>query len=201
VDPVDSGSERQPAGSGDVGGDVKADVHVNDSYPINTNEISVSSLRGSHSSGQKTGGEVKKYVVKPGDTLMKISFESYGNVYRWREILNSNKAKIANYSVLTPGTELTINGVNYVVIDRNGQPYLIVRNDTLGKISRKIYGTNSFWRELWKNNPQLIHNPNKIYAGFTLYFRDKSELDAAIHTTQKTGSLPSRRVPATNSKK
>jgi nucleoid-associated protein YgaU len=118
------------------------------------------------------------YVVKPGDTLMKISFEKFGNVYRWREILASNREKITNISSLTPGTELTINGTDYVVVMRNGKPYLIRRGDTLGKISRQFYGVSGHWRDIWKNNPQLIRDPNKIYAGFTLYYQDKSELRA-----------------------
>jgi LysM repeat protein len=148
------------------------------------------SSHGSNPGSNKVSGgsETKKYKVKNGDTLMKISFESYGDIYRWREILNANRDKIKNYSDLKPGTELTINGVGYVVIEKNGKPYLIVRHDTLGKISNKVYGSNRFWKELWQNNPQLIHNPNKIYAGFTLYYRDKSELGTA-------------RVPASKSTK
>jgi LysM repeat protein len=194
-DSGETGPERQPAG----GGDVSDGQDLADS--INPKVSSDSRSRGSQTPGQKDSGGTKKYVVKPGDTLMKISFESFGNVYRWREILNANKGKIANYSSLTPGLELRINGVNYVVIDRNGQAYLIVRNDTLGKISRKVYGTRSFWHELWKNNPQLIHNPHKIYAGFTLYYRDKSELGTQIRNALETQNLPSIRVPATNFKK
>jgi len=146
------------------------------------------------------GGKSESYVVKKGDTLMKISFEKYGNVYRWREILNANKGKIGNYNSLPPGLTLRIHGVQYVVIERNGHPYLIRLHDTLGKISRKVYGTHSFWRELWKNNPQLIKDPNKIYAGFSLYYRDKSELGSPMRMT-KSRDLPAKRVPAESAKK
>ncbi len=215
-DSGDSNPERQPANS-EAGGDGSGDDSYRGSEGDGSGEANgpaapgKSRVRGGHNKPSVGSGETKTYVVKPGDTLMKISFESYGNVYRWREILNANKAKIANYSALAPGTELTINGVDYVVIDRNGKPYLIVRRDTLGKISHKVYGTNSFWRELWKNNPQLIHNPHKIYAGFTLYYRDKSELGTSVQTAlnsesggksgaKKARKLPSKRIPATNSK-
>lgn len=124
--------------------------------------------------GQVQGDQ--DYVVKEGDTLMKISFEKYGNLYRWREILEANKGKIGNYNKLVAGTILNIHGVEYVVVEHNGQPYLIRRNDTLGKISNNVYGTPKEWRALWENNRHLIHDPNKIYAGFTLYYMPKDSL-------------------------
>lgn len=115
-------------------------------------------------------GKTKNYTVRSGDTLMKISFENFGNIYRWREIYNQNRSKIQNFNKLVAGTVLTIDGVDYVVITKNGNPYLIRRGDTLGKISDQVYGVSSRWRSIWKNNPELIRDPNKIYAGFTLYY-------------------------------
>lgn len=117
-----------------------------------------------------SSGKSVDYVVKQGDTLMKISFEKYGNVYRWREIYDTNRTRIPNFNNLTAGSVLTIQGVEYVVITKNGVPYLIRRGDTLGKISKNVYGVQEKWRSIWKNNPELIQNPNKIYAGFTLYY-------------------------------
>ncbi len=111
------------------------------------------------------------YQVRHGDTLMKIAFEKYGDIYRWREIYENNKDLVKNYNRLAAGTVLEIKGVEFVVIVKNGQPYLIRRNDTLAKISGQIFGTSEKWRNLWANNKQLIKNPNKIYAGFTLYYQ------------------------------
>lgn len=118
-------------------------------------------------------GETVKYTVKYGDTLMKIAFEKYGDLYRWREIYDANKEKVRNYSFLPIGAVLQIYGVDYVVIERNGKPYLIKRNDTLLKISKGIYGSPSHWKDLWDNNRQMVHDPNKIYSGFTLYYKDQ----------------------------
>lgn len=53
-----------------------------------------------------------KYVVKPGDTLSKIAEELYGDANRWREILEANKDRIENPSVIRPGWELVIPGVD-----------------------------------------------------------------------------------------
>ena len=123
----------------------------------------------------KREGANRVYTVRHGDTLMKISYEAFGNVYRWKEIYEKNKGKIANYNAVPVGTVLTINGVEYVKIERNGIPYLIRRHDTLTKISKGLYGTPTYWKNLWANNRMLIHDPNKIYAGFTLYYKEKPQ--------------------------
>lgn len=117
----------------------------------------------------------KSYTVVAGDTLMKISFESFGDIFRWREILNANKDQIKDVHKLVIGQVLRIEGEDYIVVDRNGHPYLIRKNDTLLKISNSVYGTKSLWKSIWKNNPQLIKNPNKIYAGLTLYYLDQNQ--------------------------
>ena len=135
------------------------------------------------------------YVVKSGDTLMKISYEKLGNIYRWREIYNANREKIRNYNQLVTGTLLLIRGVEYVVLVRNGQPYLIRKSDTLVNISKALYGTTAGWKMLWENNRQLIHDPNKIYAGFTLYYQ--KELHATPSRLTNTSSKnPDERKPA-----
>ena len=48
---------------------------------------------GTGRSGKEKNARIKKgatiaYLVKPGDTLMKISFEVFGDLRRWREIYN-----------------------------------------------------------------------------------------------------------------
>jgi len=122
-------------------------------------------------------GKTESYKVKKGDTLMKIAFEKYGNLYRWREIFEANKKNIKGFNFLVPGMTLSIEGIEYLVIEKNGSPYLIKNGDTLSKISLGIYGDSHFWRELWFNNKQLIHNPNQIFYGFTLYYRSLESIN------------------------
>ncbi len=117
-----------------------------------------------------TGGETVSYIVKWGDTLMKIAFEKYANYLRWKDIYQINKHKMDSPRKMRVGTELTIENVKYVYIKKDGKPYLIRKEDTLKSISKKLYGTPDRWKEIWKNNPQLIQNPKKIYAGFTLFY-------------------------------
>ena len=114
----------------------------------------------------------KTYTVRNGDTLMKIAYDNYGNLYKWREIYTLNKAVIADPNHVPPGTTLQLSsGRNPAsAVEHNGEQYMIQTGDTLGKISTNVYGTNDKWKKLWENNKQLIRDPNKIYAGFYLYY-------------------------------
>jgi len=124
----------------------------------------------------QSSGDATHYVVKRGDTLMKIAFENYGDLYRWREIYEANRDRIQDPNHVPPGTELVLNGAGMVQIDRNGEQYLIRRGDTLGSISHTVYGTTRKWKKLWENNRQLIKDPNKIYAGFYLYYQPEGRM-------------------------
>jgi len=121
-------------------------------------------------------GDGVNYRVKKGDTLMKIAFEQYGDLYRWKEIYKANRANIQDPNHVPPGTMLNLAGAGMVTIEKNGNSYLIKRGDTLGVISNDVYGTIRKWKKLWENNRQLIKDPNKIYAGFYLYYVPESKL-------------------------
>ena len=127
------------------------------------------------SSGGSAGGS-GDYTVQKGDTLMKIAFEQYGDLYRWKEILEANRERIPDPNHVPPGTHLNLAGAGTTTIERNGDRYLIKHGDTLGKISKSLYGNTHKWKHLWENNRQLIKNPNKIYAGFYLYYQPEGKL-------------------------
>lgn len=132
------------------------------------------------------GGQMTSYTIQAGDTLMKISFDTYGDVYQWRKIYNMNRGAIPDYNNPPVGATIQIEAPAYPVqISRNGTPYTIIPGDTLGLISSKLYGTNSKWRDLWENNRQLIRDPNKIYAGFQLYYLPDDSM-----TTDPAGRTP-----------
>ncbi len=122
---------------------------------------------------QKAGPGRGQYRVGSGDTLMKIAFEKYGDITKWREIYELNKGAIAQFNTIYPGMVLTLGKEEFIVVERNGKPYLIRRNDTLISISNILYGNISDWKLLYENNRQLIKNPDKIYAGFKLYYLPK----------------------------
>lgn len=117
----------------------------------------------------KPSGNLIVYKVKKGDTLMEIAFEKYADYLKWRDIYRHNKKKIPSPKRMQIGTNLDIHNYKPVSIRKVGKPYLIKKSDTLKSISKKLYGTEDRWKDLWKNNPELIKNPKKIYYGFTLY--------------------------------
>lgn len=124
-------------------------------------------------------GEGLSYTVKAGDTLMKISWEQYGDLFRWREIYSLNRSKIQDPNHVPPGTVLQIAGTGRSpasAVEHNGTQYQIVQGDTLGKISGKVYGAIEKWKKIWENNKQLIRDPNKIYAGFYLYYVPEAKM-------------------------
>jgi nucleoid-associated protein YgaU len=124
-------------------------------------------------------GDGVSYKVQKGDTLMKISWEQYGDLFRWREIYALNKSKIQDPNHVPPGTVIQIAGKGRSpasAMEHNGDQYLIMLGDTLGKISGKVYGSMGKWKKIWENNKSLIRDPNKIYAGFYLYYVPEAKM-------------------------
>ncbi len=123
-----------------------------------------------------TSGESENYTVESGDTLMKIAFEKYGDLYRWKAIREWNADRLGASGLLKKGMVLRLEQPESpVTIQRNGEKYFIKEGDTLGLISSDVYGTTRKWRKLWENNRQMIRDPNRIFAGFTLYYSMTSE--------------------------
>lgn len=138
-----------------------------DAPPV-MNEVAVDSAPVATAESYGGGGEI--YEVRAGDTLMKIAFLVYGDVYQWRKVLDDNSDRISDPARLVKGTQLKVdNAPNEGYYDGH-ERYLIKSGDTLGLISGDIYGTQSKWRQLWHMNEGLVKDPNRIYAGFFLRY-------------------------------
>ena len=147
-------------------------------------------------SGDASSGQAGNYTVQRGDTLMKIAFEQYGDLYRWKEILEANRGRIQDPNHIPPGTHLTLNGAGMTTIEHNGERYLIKHGETLGVISKNVYGTPRRWKRLWENNRQLIKDPNKIYAGFYLFYQPEGKLTHDSVAPAGDGSAANQKVQA-----
>lgn len=116
-------------------------------------------------------GETKQYTVQKNETLMMIAFKLYGDYARWKELANMNRDALKGGTTITPGMTLNYAApAEEFVWNPQGNPYLIKTGDTLGGISQQVYSTVKKWKLLWENNKPLIKDPNKIYAGFTIYY-------------------------------
>jgi len=144
------------------------------------------------------------YKVKSGQTLMQVAYDVYGDLYQWKKVLEMNKDKVSDPNKLTVGTELSVDQSPMSdAHDKNGDPYLIKKGHTLRVISSDIYGMDTKWKRLWENNSRLIKDPNKIYAGFYLYYimteQDKIEKQQQKGTTVDPQPLSSQ--PKENDRK
>ncbi len=121
-------------------------------------------------------GVVEMYTVQPGDTLMKVAFNIYGDIDMWRQLYEMNKDVLSSAKALRPGQQIKYDKpLNQPNISQNGEAYLIKDGDTLGKISNDVYATTKKWRKLYENNRELIKDPNKIYSGFYLFYQITEE--------------------------
>ena len=56
-----------------------------------------------------TGGQSeRRYTVKPGDSLSKISKQFYGNANEYRKIFDANRGVLSDPNKIQPGQELVI---------------------------------------------------------------------------------------------
>lgn len=112
------------------------------------------------------GGE-QIHTVGKNETLMMVAFNIYGDYAKWKEIASYNNL---NSYQLFEGQQLKyLAPAQQFVWNPQGNPYLIKKKDTLGKISDDTYGTTKKWKDIWENNKPLIKDPNKIFVGFTIY--------------------------------
>lgn len=117
-----------------------------------------------------TNGEDGWYTVKKSETLMIIAFKIYGDYEKWRELARWNANQLGSGHGITIGMKLKYETPNQKFVwNPEGNPYLIRMGDTLGTISKDTYGTTGYWKNIWQNNKPLIKNPNRIFAGFTIY--------------------------------
>jgi nucleoid-associated protein YgaU len=117
-----------------------------------------------------TSGEEGFHTVSRNETLMIIAFKIYGDYDKWRDLARWNANKLGSNHALSVGMQLKFEApAEKFVWSPDGNPYLIKVGDTLGTISSDTYGTNAYWKNIWQNNKPLIKNPNRIFAGFTIY--------------------------------
>ncbi|MBT4792619.1 MAG: LysM peptidoglycan-binding domain-containing protein [Halobacteriovoraceae bacterium] len=118
----------------------------------------------------QTAGESGFHTVAKNETLMIIAFKKYGDYEKWRDLARWNADKLGSNFTITEGMQLKFEKpAQKFVWSPEGNPYLIKVGDTLGIISNDTYGTQKYWKNIWHNNKPLIKNPNKIFAGFTIF--------------------------------
>jgi len=125
-------------------------------------------------------GTVKQYTVKKNETLMLIAFNLYGNYERWKDLATQNKDLLKGKTSVKEGMVISyLAPAEEFAWNPQGNPYLIRTGDTLGRISHTVYQTPKKWKLLWDNNRPLIKNPNRIFAGFTIFWLENGRNTAS----------------------
>jgi nucleoid-associated protein YgaU len=188
--PADQASAEAPPADGSVPADAPPPVDASSPPPADS-AAPPSDVASSTPAAAGTG-EMVDYTIQRGDTLMKIAFNLYGDINKWNDIYSWNKDKLSNPNVLSSGTTLKYDKpASEPVIEKNGEPYLIKTGDTLGSIADDVYAKRNKWKKIYENNRTLIKDPNKIYAGFYLYYQiTEQEKQEAQQIKASRGSQP-----------
>jgi nucleoid-associated protein YgaU len=149
---------------------VMDDPSVETADPMGAADASSEPVVASEPSSSMSGTQ-KTYTVQKNETLMLIAFKLYGDYDKWKELATDNRESLKGNTALREGMQLTYNApAEEFVWNPQGLPYLIRTGDTLGGISGNVYGTRQKWKMIWDNNRPLIKDPNRIFAGFTIYY-------------------------------
>ncbi len=125
-------------------------------------------------------GEIKQYTVQKNETLMMIAFKLYGDYEKWKVLSSQNQGKLGGSTNLKEGMVLSYPApAQEFVWNPQGLSYLIRTGDTIAGISNTVYTTPKKWKLIWDNNRPLIKDPNKIFAGFTIYYLENGREVAA----------------------
>jgi hypothetical protein len=161
-----------------------------------------SDLAATDSSDSDDSGETGTYTVKRGDTLMKVAFSLYGDIDRWKDIYDLNKAALKKASHLKVGMKLHYEApAQAFQVSQLDHSYLIKQGDTLAGIADDVYGRRSKYHKLQNYNKNLIKNPNRIFAGFTIYYdiTAKEMAEAEARRKERTAGGTSSAPTADNS--
>ena len=113
-----------------------------------------------------------EYKVSKGDTLMLIAFKIYGDYRMWKHLKEWNE-KIVFSENLKKGSIVFYRPPNRKINPPVGKAYLISENESLSKISKKLYQDYKYWPFLYENNQYFIRDPKLIFPGFTIYYKNK----------------------------
>ena len=199
-------SENPQASAADPFGDLKTKTNpeAQKSDLATASDDPFSDIDHSAPAAPSGSGKMGTYSVKAGDTLMKIAFSIYGDVDRWKDLHDLNQGKLKNSNVLRSGMKLRYEEPSQSFSpEQLSHSYLIKKGDTLAGIADDVYGKKQKYKKLQAFNKHLIKNPNRIFAGFTIFYdiTEKEMAEAEARRAQKaaggggSGSVPSAIAP------
>ena len=131
----------------------------------------------------------KTYIVRKNDTLFAIAKREYGDAGLWPMLSAYNKDRVGKNGSLREGQPLRIPtravltgkpdpapqkpapdarslaGQTRIASNRT---YTVKKNDTLGDVSRAMYGTSKRWPDILAANRSVIDNKDRLTVGMVL---------------------------------
>jgi nucleoid-associated protein YgaU len=137
--------------------------------------LSIAEVPGEDS--EQSSGSIKKYTVRSGDTLETIARKIYGDRYKWSYLVAANQEKLGQPPyLLSVGMQLAVPPFEVKrgsdLLNDDGT-YTVQSGDTLGSISRKIYGSSKKWHTLYNLNRDKLPTPGALEVGQILWVDKK----------------------------
>jgi|GEM_PF-8489 len=109
-------------------------------------------------------------VVQKGDTLSKIAKRYYGDPMKYPVIFEANQPMLEHPDKIYPGQTLRIPSLEgvFAATENGAMNYTVQKGDTLGKISKNMYGTASKYMVIFNANTDVLSDPNVIKPGQNL---------------------------------
>ncbi len=181
------------------------------SQPATTLPKEVKAAESCSNNKEAYSGPSFKYIVEHGETLTKISRLIYGKSSHWKDIHDSSSGISSNPNLIFPGDVLIVPLLNQKAKDfsetytKNYTSQIVQvtvkRGDCLRKIAKKYFGDELYWRQIWKENAQVISKPALILPGmkleFTLMTKDKKAPAASEEVKAPSGSGEEKKPSAT----
>lgn len=114
------------------------------------------------------------YVIQPGDSYYKIAEKKYGDGNLWKLIADANPSLRAN--ALKTGRKIAIPAkgekreetTEPVAIEGGSRFYVVQPGDTLGAISKKLFGTVRKADAIFEMNRTVMHSADELVVGARL---------------------------------
>ena len=124
----------------------------------------------------------EKYMVEPGDFLIKIAKREYGDFRLWRQIYAWNKDEIGeNPNIIYPFHFLNLQKerLSAKMTEPTYTEYTVQTGDNLWNIAGNKYGDAKSWIILlWDNEDTIKENAGVLNPGMTLKLREKLDPNA-----------------------
>ena len=116
-----------------------------------------------------------------GDTLSQIAAQSLGSTSYWPQLLAANRDQLGRPEDLREGMTIRIPKIvgtsNPAALDQNRPPadsrsgtsiYRVQPNDTLSAISRRVFGSDDRWMEIYSLNRRKLRDADQLPIGMVL---------------------------------